>query len=249
MAQPDPNAPKFPHPEAAFISTLRALLAERGHRQVAELLGLGGVTIDYRDYDNWNGGTDIWGITVRLPVAAYAKVEAREQAERIIQDHMAELLRDLPNDATGAAVISPIIGADLRAVPSGINNQGNVYSLNQPQHSCDNLRFRSKNEVRLYRALKGLAVTFAPLPAFIRGTWRAEPDFVLIRDGIVMVVEVDGPATHPEPAVDAERRLANLRDEGVHVERVYAVECDSDEAAKACADKLVAKFEKLARHR
>jgi hypothetical protein len=65
----------------------------------------------------------------------------------------------------------------------------------------------------------------------------------------MMLVEVDGPDTHPERAVEAERRLTPFKDEGVRIERVSTAECDSDADAEKCARRLVAKFERYRNHR
>src|SRR5690606_35974377 len=87
-----------------------------------------------------------------------------------------------------------------------ISNQGRVRSDNLAPHTCDGLRFRSQPEINLYKALKSLGVTFAPLPVFIRGGedyQRIEPDFVILQDGILLIVEVDGDTTHQETPVEA----------------------------------------------
>ncbi len=72
----------------------------------------------------------------------------------------------------------------------------------------------SAPEIELYRALKAIGVTFAPLPVFVRGGKqykRIEPDFVIIKDGIVMIVEVDGVAFHNESPQEAHERLIDAR--------------------------------------
>jgi very-short-patch-repair endonuclease len=91
-------------------------------------------------------------------------------------------------------------------------------------------------------------VTFAPLPVFVRGGKqykRIEPDFVIIKDGIVMIVEVDGVAFHNESPQEAHDRLTMLVHEGVHVERVNAKECETPESAKRCAEKILGIITKL----
>jgi hypothetical protein len=81
----------------------------------------------------------------------------------------------------------------------GVTNQGRVRSDNIASRECDGLLFRSEPEILLYKALKSLGLSFAPLPVFIRGgqTYRRiEPDFVIVKSGIVMIVEVDGDTVH-----------------------------------------------------
>jgi hypothetical protein len=55
---------------------------------------------------------------------------------------------------------------------------------------------------------------------FLKTQRRIEPDFVLTKDGIVLVVEVDGNTTRRESPVDAEERLTMFKYEGVFTERV-----------------------------
>jgi very-short-patch-repair endonuclease len=86
------------------------------------------------------------------------------------------------------------------------------------------------------------------LPVFLRGgdTYkRIEPDFVIIKDGIIMVVEVDGDTFHRETPADAHDRVTMLVHEGVHVERVKASECATQVLANTCAKKLIKIIEKL----
>jgi very-short-patch-repair endonuclease len=109
------------------------------------------------------------------------------------------------------------------------------------------LLFRSEPEIHLYRAFKAAGVTFAPLPVFLRGGQnysRLEPDFVLLKDGVLMVVEVDGDTYHREFPVEAHARLAPLDREGAKIERIRAEECSTPENAKGCAEHLLKILEK-----
>ncbi len=90
--------------------------------------------------------------------------------------------------------------------------------------------------------LKSLGVSFAPLPVFVRGGKeyrRIEPDFVIIKDGIVLVVEVDGDTVHTETPAEAHARTTMLGHEGVQIERVKASQCASQELALQCAKNLL----------
>jgi hypothetical protein len=133
----------------------------------------------------------------------------------------------------------------------GISNQGRVRSDNIASLSLDGLLFRSQPEIHLYRAFKALGLTFAPLPVFVRGGVsyvRLEPDFVVLRDGLVLVVEVDGDTYHRESPVEAHQRLAALDHEGAKIERVRASECETPESAKSCAERLVKLLDKRIIH-
>lgn len=212
---------KFPQ-ERAFLQTLGRLLRARDLVAAADLLAVGTADISLDNYDNWNGGTYTWAINIRVPVDTYAKAvptaggKALDQVREVICACANEMMADKPNDGFGGVSIIPTIGADPRDVP-GVNNQGRAHSNNVAGIVVDGLRFRSRGEVNLYRALRRLGVTFAPLPVFL-GKRRIEPDFVIIKDGVVMVVEIDGPGTHSETPVEAEQRLAMFRHEGARTE-------------------------------
>ena len=129
-----------------------------------------------------------------------------------------------------------------------MSNQGRVRSDNVAPLSVDGLIFRSQPEIHLYRALKSMGISFAPLPVFIRGGTeyrRIEPDFVIVQAGLVMVVEVDGDTVHQETPAEAHARTTMLLHEGVHFERVKASECDSSLKAKSTAERLAAILTKL----
>jgi very-short-patch-repair endonuclease len=100
----------------------------------------------------------------------------------------------------------------------------------------------------LYKALKSLGVSFAPLAVFIRGgqTYRRiEPDFIIIRSGIVMIVEVDGDTVHLETPAEAHARTTMLVHEGAHLERVKSSECDTPVKALAYANSIIQLFSTL----
>lgn len=116
------------------------------------------------------------------------------------------------------------------------------WSDNIATRSCDGLLFRSQPEILLYQALKSLGVSFAPLPVFVRGGdqhRRIEPDFVVLKDGVFFVIEVDGDTVHQERPEEAHSRTTMLLHERAFFERIKASECDTAEKAAAVAKKLL----------
>ncbi len=75
------------------------------------------------------------------------------------------------------------------------------------------------------------------------------PDFVIIKDGVVLQVEVDGDTVHSETPVEAHNRTTLLSHEGVLVERVRASECADFEKAELCAQRLLQILEKHKKNR
>jgi hypothetical protein len=192
-----------------------------------------------------------------LPFRLYGELgERREKIETSISNKIEPLLRVYPNDRLRNVHITAELATDphwrekAKAWVDGkhINNQGRVRSDNIASRQCDGLLFRSQEEINLYGALKSVGVSFAPLAVFVRGGReyrRIEPDFVILKDGIVLVVEVDGDTVHHETPAEAHARTTMLAHEGARVERVRAAECETPEKAGACAQKLLAALAKL----
>jgi hypothetical protein len=77
---------------------------------------------------------------------------------------------------------------------------------------------------------------------FLRGGesyQRLEPDFIVVKDGVFAVVEVDGDTFHPETASAARTRLKLLEDAGAYIVRVNANACSTPEFAEACAEGIL----------
>lgn len=253
----------FPIPEDSFFQATARHLALQGLRTEVGLLAAGETTLYQSSYDNWNGGCWGWSVDIEVEQQVYVQMgnEQRNTAQARIADAMKDVLKGYSNHYIDQVLLTinlPTASPEWRkqakawASGIGINNQGRVRSDNLASLSHEGLLFRSRAEIHLFQALKSLGVTIAPLPVFIKGgeTYRRiEPDFVLMEDGTVMVVEVDGEPFHQEKLKDAHERLAMLTREGVAPERVDASDCDSPEKAKRCAERLVGILRKHARRR
>jgi hypothetical protein len=115
-----------------------------------------------------------------------------------------------------------------------ISNQGRVRSDNIATIQHDGLLFRSEPEVAFCRAAKRKGLVIAPLAVFIQdgaNYRRAEPDFVVIRNGITLIVELDGRRVHRESPLDAQKRLAFLTHQGIQTHRIDANDCLTEENA------------------
>jgi hypothetical protein len=90
-------------------------------------------------------------------------------------------------------------------------------------------------------------VTFASLPVFARGGAsyrRIEPDFILVKDGMVALIEVDGPIYRESP-VEAQDRITMLVHEGAYPIRVRSSECATMEGAEVCAKRVLTTLAKV----
>jgi hypothetical protein len=129
----------------------------------------------------------------------------------------------------------------------GVNNQGRVRSDNIAARQYDGLLFHTDEVINFYRAFRAQGVTFAPLPIFVQGGnrhKRIEPDFMVIKGGMVALIEADGPI-HQESPVEAQERITMLVHEGAHPIRVRSSECSTMEGAEVCAKRILATLAKV----
>ncbi len=74
---------------------------------------------------------------------------------------------------------------------------------------------------------------------------RIEPDFVIVRDGIMLVVEIDGDTVHQESPAEAHARTTMLHNEGVYIERITASDCDTLDKALLAAKRVAHRIERV----
>lgn len=246
----------------AFLSRVVELLKMRGCAREVAILAAGKASFEEDPYDTGFDNIAQWCITVRLPAHFYTRLDERERGSR--ESRITATAQELYPAGNCGFVSRTDIVVDVAARENwkehakawlrgaGTNNQGRVRSDNLPSREIDGLLFRSWPEVHLYQALKTLGVAFAPLPVFLRGGdkyQRLEPDFVVLQEGAVLVIEVDGDPFHVESPAEADERTRIFKHEGALIERVRATACDTPEKAVACAKKLLADFERWRRTR
>jgi hypothetical protein len=256
------NAEAFPMPVEAFINSLASILAHGGNTRAVAMLAHSKATPKISDYDNWNGGTYTWNVILHVDRRVYNQftAEQRGAVEEAIRQEGTALFRPYDNHSLEKVIVTTELIADPewrdKAITwltgNSVTNQGRVRSDNIASREHDGLLFRSQPEVNFYKALKSLGVSFAPLPVFIRGGEkyrRIEPDFIVIKNGILMVVEIDGDTVHTETPSDAHIRTKMLLDEGAKLERINAKDCATSDMALATARRILDLMEKFSNQR
>jgi hypothetical protein len=240
-----------------LLHALASLFASDGAATEVALLTYSLPEIGEPYYDNWNGGTDYYTITLHVPLKLYTQVEARvDEIETSLSDRLQRFNDRDSREQVSSIKLRPAVVDDPEwrskaqawLAGEGVNNQGRVRSKNVAPLSADGLLFRSRQEINLYRALKSKGVSFAPLPVFVRGGseyQRLEPDFLVVFQGVIAVVEVDGDTVHTETPAEAHARTAALQHEGIVIERVGASTCETLESANDTADRLLRDLSKL----
>ena len=241
-----------------LVGSIARVLAGHGRAREVAILATASPNLEESSYDNWNAGTFGYTLVLAVPAHLYAQISYLcETLEESIKSCGRDFFKAIPNAFLEAVRIVPAVDvsedwrekAKAWAAGKGVTNQGRVRSDNVAARLCDGLLFRSEAEIHLYQALKASGVTFAPLPVFIRGGTdyrRIEPDFIVVKEGIVLHVEVDGDTVHQETPVEAHTRTTMLLHEGVPIERVHASECSSPATAQLCAKRLLSV---LAKHK
>ncbi|MHB1356891.1 MAG: hypothetical protein ACYCZF_13065 [Anaerolineae bacterium] len=239
-----------------LLATLAKVLSAEGLARELAVVTSAEVRFEWESHDNF-GDVDIYGLLFSVPLPVFSQIESdlhRIQDELLKRIH--KLVRAYPDESISRVTIAPKLLADYDwrnkatawLTGQGVSNQGRVRSDNIADRECDGLQFRSQPEINLYKALKAAGVSFAPLPVFVRGGneyRRIEPDFVIIKDGIMMIVEVDGDTFHQELPAEAYYRTTMLENEGARISRVKANECDTPEKATACAVKVLQTISRL----
>ncbi len=236
-----------------LLATLARALANAGATRELAVLTSAEATLE--EYDN-SYGEALSRLNLAIPYRIFAQIQPELDAcVAVILDTLRPLSTSI-SPLIAWVVIGPKLLQDdtwrdkALAWLTGekVNNQGRVRSDNVAPRTADGLQFRSQPEIYLYQALKALGVSFAPLPVFVRGGAeyrRIEPDFVILKDGIVMVVEVDGDTYHRETPSEAHNRTTMLAHEGANIERINASQCDTPEKAATCAKRLLGIIAKL----
>lgn len=241
----------------AFLATLARSFAQSGNTKCVAVLAASTASIRESSYDNWDGGIYGFEITLELPSWLYSSLgEDRQAIEGALKSVAVDLMKVFPSQHVDAIQLTTQIVGDsdwrdkakswLRG--EGVNNQGRVRSDNIASRQWDGLLFRSQPEIYLYRSLKARGVTLMPLPVVLRGgeTYaRIEPDFLIYKSGVLMVIEVDGSTVHTETPVEAHNRLTLLQREGAHLERVSSADCDTLPKAENVAMKLLGVLDKV----
>ena len=129
-------------------------------------------------------------------------------------------------------------------VDNTYNNQGVQFYANSTIHTWENLRFRSKTEIKIAEALDRTGVLFVPNSlarlTTPKGRENKEADFLICYNGKWGVLEVDGPYHTAERRVEEQERERIFKNNGIKVvERFDSERCYNN------PDEVVQEFFKM----
>jgi hypothetical protein len=237
----------------AILATAAKLLVRYEAITAASVL-TNAVPLISSEHSDW--GSVICKLNLAVPTEVYFELKDTEKIEDEINDALGNVITAYASsDIIRCRIVAAIEEDDdwrnkinQLIFGQGVTNQGRVRSDNIATRQRDGLLFRSQQEINFYDALKREGIPFAPLSVVLKGGLeyrRVEPDFVIYKDGMVMIVEIDGDLYHSETPAAAHARLKFLTDEGARLERITASECDTPEKAREAVARIVATIHKL----
>lgn len=144
--------------------------------------------------------------------------------------------------------------------PGGCN--GLAHTLN-PAHFkdqwVDRFPHRTLQEVLFHREIRnsqieikkelGVSFIFSPLPVFSDCGRRIETDFLLMKDKVTIIIEIDGDSHNQKLAVDEKIRLDSFEENGFPVMRISCSQDSGKEWAKSAAEKALNRLEREIKRR
>src|SRR5208283_2782050 len=108
--------PDFRDRAAQLTRTDQQIASLRGATQEAVVLAQASASLIETGYDNWNGGTTFYTLTLEVPIPLYASLEdQRATLEKSIHGRMSDLLRTEAGASITEVVISPELARDVEA--------------------------------------------------------------------------------------------------------------------------------------
>jgi hypothetical protein len=111
---------EFPQSTEAIIESLIQIFKHQNKLETVNVLENAEAEIEETDYDNWDGGTFYYTLSLGIPLKLFAYLESRiDQFEEAITKKLSSVLRDTGNQHLNRVVITPILAnpATNRIVP------------------------------------------------------------------------------------------------------------------------------------
>jgi hypothetical protein len=117
--------PGFRDRAQQFAATAQRIANLRGAVEEAAVLAQAKAQLIETGYDNWNSGTDLFTLTLEIPIPAYAAIEGvREKLERALLKRVQDLIRTEAGVAITEVVISPTLAEAEPSQPRlGVQSQ------------------------------------------------------------------------------------------------------------------------------
>ncbi len=115
-----------------IIATLGNLFKRDGLLPEFEVISKGKCSIETTGYDNWNGGTDIYGIFCKVPLEVYSQHEHEiKSIEQSIMAKAEKIFRSYPHSCIGEVIVSPELSNELHGKIYTISSEALLSLLEQ----------------------------------------------------------------------------------------------------------------------
>ncbi|MFX3637064.1 MAG: DUF559 domain-containing protein [Candidatus Pristimantibacillus sp.] len=184
-------------------------------------------------------GVDYYVLAFRVPYQQYKQMKPNLKQIELKIFEIITLYANEELHKFGAVEFIPLANIKKdEIITLNRNNQGRVRSDNPAPYEWEGLFFRSQLEINLYKAFKRCGVLQMPLPVLLQGGkeyFRIEPDFVILKEGITYIVELDGDATHAKRQKEDYEKDQMFKRQGFMVFRRRAQDCSTEEGAMKVA--------------
>ena len=114
-----------------YLATATELLTAEGMTDAAAVLRESKPRIEETGYDNWNGGTTIWTIYLRIEPTAYARLGTnREALEEQIANRLKSILEQYTDDWFGVKIVP-----EVKPRPEWRHGHGDISPSYTPKHT------------------------------------------------------------------------------------------------------------------
>ncbi|OGR41947.1 MAG: hypothetical protein A2X35_11610 [Elusimicrobia bacterium GWA2_61_42] len=94
--------------EKSVVATLSSIFKAQGRSEYVKILDASSPTIEEAEYDNWNGGTYYYTLSLEIPVDIFARIEsALSKHEGEIGAKLQLVVRETGNDILNRVIIRP----------------------------------------------------------------------------------------------------------------------------------------------
>ena len=112
MVQKEDNT--FPHSAETIVATLIKMFEAQNNKDIASLLTSAYAQIEATDYDNWNGGTYLYSLSLDVPIGVFGEIEPRiSEIEESILNKATTIFRNLVNQKITKVIITPPLASDV----------------------------------------------------------------------------------------------------------------------------------------
>tara|TARA_B110000003_G_scaffold88619_1_gene90668 strand:+ start:350 stop:844 length:495 start_codon:yes stop_codon:yes gene_type:complete len=147
--------------------------------------------------------------------------------------------------------------------PDGTGGCNGLAHTQNPAHFkeqwVNHFPHRTEQEALFHKALKGfqkkireaegVSFIFSPLPVFSDCGRRIETDFLILKDKVALVIEIDGDSHSQKLAIEEKLRLDSFEENGFPILRINCSQESDIEWAHTAAEKALSRLEREIKRR